>query len=321
MGASARVVGASCLAWIPIAGAVAGADDAPGARIARYAGDRVAAASFTFDDGHKSHAEIARTLTAYGIQATFFVVAGWVPETPAEGNQVKLSWPELRAMAQDGQEIGNHSLTHMNLQNVTNAETLASEIDASAERIAKGVGKAPVSFAYPFCKSNPTVRERVLRRHVAARGYHPLYEGAFPAAQAQMWIDKALAQGGWHVYLSHGIEIAALRAHLDEIVRLRDRLWIAPYGAVAAYCAARDQAVLTVVAREANRCTFTLTLPAGGSPILAQTPLTVAIPAAGVTAATRIACEPKQRGAAAELRKESICVTVLPGPDAVTVTW
>ena len=299
----------------------AGADVEPVPRIARYAGDRAAAASFTFDDGPQSHAGIARTFDSYGIKATFFVVAGWVPDAPEVGPKARLSWPELRAMALSGHEIGSHSMTHVSLQNITNEETLVEEIDSSFDRIAKGTGKAPVSFAYPFCKSNPTVRERVMRRYVAARGYHPLYEGKFSASQARQWIDKALTDGGWHVYLSHGIDNDALRAHLDDIVPLRDRLWIAPYGEVAAYCSARDKAVLTVITRDASRCSFTLTLPEGSSEILSRTPLTVVIPASGSTPSSPVACDPPQRALALESRTDSVVVILLPGRDPVTVSW
>jgi hypothetical protein len=178
--------------------------------------------------------------------------------------------------------------------------------------IEKGTGRAPVSFAYPFCKSNPTVRERVMRRHVGARGYHPLYEGSYPA-------DKALADGGWRIYLSHGISPDALKAHLDDIAPLRPRLWIAPYGAVAAYCAARDRARLTVTANEKGRCTFTLALPDDAPAALKGVRLTVVIPAQGVTAETKVACEPSN--ATAEPGSDRIAVTAFPSGGSVTVTW
>ncbi len=60
------------------------------------------------------------------------------------------------------------------------------------------------------------------------------YEGRCPADKARPWIDKTLAVGSWHIYLSHGIETNALKAHLDDVAPLRDRVWFAPYGVVAA---------------------------------------------------------------------------------------
>jgi peptidoglycan/xylan/chitin deacetylase (PgdA/CDA1 family) len=289
--------------------------------IARYAGDKDAAASFTFDDGHKSHAAIARLLDENGIKATFFVVANWVPAGRTNGPLAKLSWPELRALADAGHEIGNHSLTHMNLGSVTNTEVLAAEVDLAADMITKGTGRAPVSFAYPFCKSNPTVRERILRRHIVARGYHPLYEGDCPAAIARPWIDRVLADGSRHVYLSHGISTNALQAHLDDIAPLRDRLWIAPYGTVEAYCAAREQAQLSVTTHGARQCTFALRLPADAPPLLRTTALTVVIPAADVGSASQIAAEPTDRVVGTEARQDTILVTVLPSPGTITVRW
>ena len=160
-----------------------------------------------------------------------------------------------------------------------------------------------------------------MRRHIAARGYHPLYEGDCPPEKARPWIDKALADGGWHVYLSHGISTNALKAHLDDIAPLRDRLWIAPYGTVAAYQAAREKAQLKVTAIESGRCTLTLQLPNGAPPVLQKTALTMVIPSTDADPSSKVTTEPADRAVSTEAGENKILVTVFPSQDTVTVRW
>src|SRR5438874_1088243 len=82
----------------------------PTIRIAKFAGDRAAAVSYTFDDNLRDQYTLALPmLNEVGFKGTFFVIAGKTAETPKEGEQKKedsnvrnlwggISWPELKKM-------------------------------------------------------------------------------------------------------------------------------------------------------------------------------------------------------------------------------
>src|SRR5262249_60938469 len=73
---------------------------------------------FTSDDGDEDAFTAALpALRARGMRATFFVVSGWIrPDeahrfTRGETGRSSLIWPEVRALAAAGMEIGSHGRT------------------------------------------------------------------------------------------------------------------------------------------------------------------------------------------------------------------
>lgn len=237
--------------------------------VCRYPEGKKAAVSFTFYDGHPAHfTDLVPRLDRYGFKATFYVIPGKV--TPD-------LWPIVKAAAVTGHEIGNHGMTHLNLQSVTNAATLRREIIESADLIGEKIGRAPVSFAYPFCKSNPTAKALVRSRHAVDRAYFPLYEGQYPPEKANAEVDKALTDGAWLVRLSHGIDGATFEEHLKALKNREADLCVGTYGDIGRYVAERDAAQLTVSERAADRVTFTLTLPATLDAKLFDVPLSIRV--------------------------------------------
>jgi peptidoglycan/xylan/chitin deacetylase (PgdA/CDA1 family) len=237
--------------------------------ICRYPDEKKAAVSFTFDDGHPAHfTNLVPRLDRYGFKATFYVIPSKVSAD---------LWPVIKAAAVTGHEIGNHGMTHLNLQSVTNAAALNREIIEAADLIAEKTGKSPASFAYPFCKSNPTAKALVRSRHAVDRGYYPLYEGQYPAEKANAETDQALTNGVWLVRLSHGVDGALFEEHLKYLKSREADLCVGTYGEVGRYIAERDAAQLTVTEQAANHATFTLTLPAAMKAELFSVPLTVRV--------------------------------------------
>jgi peptidoglycan/xylan/chitin deacetylase (PgdA/CDA1 family) len=93
----------------------------------------------SFDDGHKSNAELAvPALRERGQRAIFFVTAGRV------GTGEAASWPQLKAMLSQGMEIGSHTLTHPNPSTLSPAE-LEHELAESKRVLGDGLG-ASVDF-------------------------------------------------------------------------------------------------------------------------------------------------------------------------------
>lgn len=279
-------------------------------QVCRWSADQAAAISFTFDDGPAVHVrDLAPRLEANGMRGTFFIIVSRTPDAPQTGPKAMISWPELRDAARRGHEIGNHSWTHRDLRKVTD---LDHEIVASAERIREQVGVAPLSFAWPFCKSTPEAKELCLRHHLAERGYHPLYEGTYDPAKALAETEAAISAGSWLVRLSHGIDGAAFSAHLADLVNRP--VWVAPYGTVAAYAAARERARIEWTS-DATGGSLTVRLDEPAPAVLRTLPLTIAVVAAGSgTPATDPAVPVRRVG-------DRVLVDLIPDGRPVRLRW
>jgi len=97
----------------------------------------------TFDDGHRSNAELALpALVERRQQAAFFVTAGRV------GTGEWLAWAQLRALCDAGMEAGSHSLTHPNPSALTR-EALRHELAESKRVLEAGLGRAVDFVASP----------------------------------------------------------------------------------------------------------------------------------------------------------------------------
>jgi len=77
--------------------------------------------SITFDDGLKQSTDIAISiLNRYGLQATFYVVTGWVEpvrtdiKEPFNIGRSHGSWDYWRQVVAMGHEVGSHSYSHVN---------------------------------------------------------------------------------------------------------------------------------------------------------------------------------------------------------------
>ena len=92
-----------------------------------------------WDDGYTYALPI---LQSHGYVATYFVIAGRIDRMGF------LTSGHLQALVADGEEIGDHTMDHVDLA-VQPASKLPYEIDAAAARIAQVTGRWPESFAYP----------------------------------------------------------------------------------------------------------------------------------------------------------------------------
>ena len=63
-----------------------------------------------------------------------------------------MTWTDVRALAASGVEIGGHTVSHPILSKLPR-DAQAAEIQDCAASIERGLGRAPVSFAYPFGRS------------------------------------------------------------------------------------------------------------------------------------------------------------------------
>jgi len=97
----------------------------------------------SFDDGHRSNAERALpALLERGQKAIFFVTAGRI------GSDDTVTWPQLRAMLDEGMEVGSHTLTHPR-PSALGPEELEHELAGSKRVLEEGLRVAVDFVAAP----------------------------------------------------------------------------------------------------------------------------------------------------------------------------
>jgi len=119
----------------------------------------------TFDDGYQdARTQVLPRLLARGQKATFFIVSGFcAPDEASRVNQARhgyLIWPEVRALADAGMEIGSHTVSHRMLRGM-HKDDLRAEIEHSRAALQAHVGQRIDFFAYPFNDQRPWVRRAV----------------------------------------------------------------------------------------------------------------------------------------------------------------
>lgn len=98
------------------------------------------AVALTYDDGPSKYTnQILDCLEAYGAKATFFVV----------GTNVNRYPDILRRVHSLGMEIGNHTVNHPNLKNLS-ASSVASEINTNATYVENATGVRPTIVRPPY---------------------------------------------------------------------------------------------------------------------------------------------------------------------------
>ncbi len=133
----------------------------------------------TFDDGYRSNYELAYPLLQkYGMCAEVSVITSMTDD--AENFFVNYcTWDMLREMSESGViEVGSHT---DNMHNPNNhgmtyekgepngiarysAGEVTTDIELSIKKISDGVGKAPVTFAYPFGENDKAL-DKIINSH------------------------------------------------------------------------------------------------------------------------------------------------------------
>ncbi|PWI42323.1 polysaccharide deacetylase family protein [Streptomyces sp. ICBB 8177] len=120
----------------------------------------------TFDDGYEGvHRHALPVLRGHGFAATLFVTTGWLrgrglPDLAGSAPDRTLGWDQVRELAAAGVEIGGHSHSHPQLDQLGD-EALWFEVLRCKEILAEELGAPPVSFAYPYGYSSRRVRRTV----------------------------------------------------------------------------------------------------------------------------------------------------------------
>jgi len=111
----------------------------------------------TFDDGYGDfYSQALPLLKQHGQTATLFQTTGGVGVAGREKRM--MNWREITEAAEAGVEIGAHSITHPQLDQLP-AAALREELYASKSQLEEHLGMAVPGLAYPYGYSNEKVRQ------------------------------------------------------------------------------------------------------------------------------------------------------------------
>jgi peptidoglycan/xylan/chitin deacetylase (PgdA/CDA1 family) len=124
----------------------------------------------TFDDGYADfHQNALGVLDDLGFPATVFATTGWLADAGADaaGRPLDrmLSWSQVREAVEHGVEMGGHSHSHPQLDQLADGP-LRDELTRNKESLEDRLGRAVTTMAYPYGYSSARVR-----REVRAAGY------------------------------------------------------------------------------------------------------------------------------------------------------
>ncbi|WP_405331266.1 polysaccharide deacetylase family protein [Fibrobacter sp.] len=238
------------------------------AEIATWAGFRKAAVSFTFDDGPQSDVDVALPMfEKYGYKATFNIVTNWAN---GGGNNGMLNWSGVQKLSAAGHEIASHSDSHPNGKPMPSNE-ISSSKGTISQKIQQKYGV--VTLAYPNCDTPGDAQ--VLQNYVVGRICNGSWKGGsdimgkdgpsnWAAVSALMTgnqgtsdfkgnMDKAVQQGGWVAFLTHGFQnktngfadysptdANGMDGALQYAQQKDKDIWVAPMGYVAMYIKERN---------------------------------------------------------------------------------
>jgi peptidoglycan/xylan/chitin deacetylase (PgdA/CDA1 family) len=110
--------------------------------------------SLTFDDVSADQYVAGSMLAAHGMKGTFFVSSNLTGKY-----RYYMTWDQVQQLAAAGNEIGGHTLDHVDLRTVGPAEQRRQICDDRQNLIRRGY--AVIDFAYPYSGVNPSAEATV----------------------------------------------------------------------------------------------------------------------------------------------------------------
>ena len=244
------------------------------------------AVTFTFDDGLANQfSTIVPALENYGMRGTFYIVTDWATRDGI--------WPTLKKMAENGHEIGSHTLTHPTL-------ATSSELVQSRLIIENKVGQPCTTIAYPYC--NFPIDEDALKKHyisgricsgtIMPYKFSDMYNissiitgtsGTVKTADDfKTQFQNAQKSNGWCVFLTHEIDNGSgysptksveFKTALIYLKNRRTTYWVGTFKEVSQYVKENSCTKVTEVSENSDSIVVSLTNDL--DPELYDCPLTI----------------------------------------------
>ncbi len=131
--------------------------------IAKWLDNKSSAFSFSFDDGLKSHfTNVRPILQQYDFKGTFYLLPPYLTETEPTIWRYG-TWQMFQTLAEEGHEIGSHTLNHLYLTNLPSGDTstpntVIYELYHSKKIIEQRISNQKcLTLAYPYADHNAFV--------------------------------------------------------------------------------------------------------------------------------------------------------------------
>ena len=178
---------------------------------------KLAAFSFTYDDGAYSHYTTALPMhLKYGMPATFFIITDRV-EQDGEGRAKKYcSWAEVKEMAGKGMEMASHTKTHRNMRDLESAG-LTKEMMKGKTRAELFAMREP---NWPTVWSEIELSREALESHTGQKVRTYAFAGnAFPDWTGRIISEARIyTRGNIRIATGRGDSAEGYRKQLDEKV-------------------------------------------------------------------------------------------------------
>lgn len=192
------------------------------------------AVAITFDDAYRSvYTEAFPRLRRRGWPFTLFVNT----EAVDRGYGSSMNWEQIRELARDGVDIGNHSHTHGHLVRRRDDESadqwrqrVKRDIETAASRLESETGSRGKLFAYPFGEYSPELKDIVrglgyygIAQQSGAVGYlsDPLAVPRFPLASGYDDLQRFATSVNARALPVRELVAAPSKNQLDGVERLR----------------------------------------------------------------------------------------------------
>lgn len=227
--------------------------------VAKYRHDKVCAISYTFDDGLAEHYTLAAPqLEQRGFRGTFFINGSKVNKDERHiKDTTRVTWPQLKEMAEKGHEISNHGWAHRNFAKFP-FEVLKEDILKNDSAIYAHVGVMPRTYAYPNNTKQGEAMAFVARNRVSTRLKQRSVGSKRTARDLEKWMETLIKTGDWGVGMTHGLTYGydafgnpqRLWEHWEQVKANEDKIWVGTFHEVVSYLKEREAIRLTVTEKK-----------------------------------------------------------------------
>lgn len=227
--------------------------------VAKYRHDKVCAISYTFDDGLAEHYTLAAPqLEQRGFRGTFFINGSKVNKDERHiKDTTRVTWPQLKEMAEKGHEISNHGWAHRNFAKFP-FEVLKEDILKNDSAIYAHVGVMPRTYAYPNNTKQGEAMAFVARNRVGTRLKQRSVGSKRTARDLEKWMETLIKTEDWGVGMTHGLTYGydafgnpqRLWEHWEQVKANEDKIWVGTFHEVVSYLKEREAIRLTVTEKK-----------------------------------------------------------------------